>query len=59
MADQDQRRLRREIAELKVRLQEREAALPAHSVRPHQLQAIEDLEEALAAKEKELAALEP
>lgn len=51
-------RLQREIADLRQQLREREAALPAHSVRPHQIQAIEDLEEAVAAKEKEVAALD-
>ena len=35
----------REIEILKIELQEREKSLPAHSIRPHQLLAIEDLEE--------------
>ena len=38
-------KLRGEIENLKAELQEREKSLPAHSVRPHQLLAIEDLEE--------------
>jgi hypothetical protein len=41
---------------LKAELAEAEARLPAHSVRPHQLQAVEELEEALAEVERELAA---
>jgi phosphoribosylanthranilate isomerase len=39
-------------------LELRVAALPAHSVRPHQLLAIEDLEEQLAALEKQLRSLD-
>jgi phosphoribosylanthranilate isomerase len=42
------------IKDLKEELREREAALPAHSIRPHQLIVIEELEEEIAAKEKEL-----
>jgi hypothetical protein len=40
---------------LKAELAEAEARLPAHSVRPHQLQAVEQLEEALAEVERRLA----
>lgn len=46
-----------ELRRLKGELEERERALPAHSVRPHQLLAIEDLEEEIAAKERELHGL--
>ena len=46
--------LLKEIDELKEELREREAALPAHSVRPHQLQEIEKLEEKIAALERML-----
>jgi hypothetical protein len=46
-----------EIRELEAQLKDREAALSAHSVRPHQIQMIEDLEEKIAAKKKELAGL--
>lgn len=42
---------------LKEALTDREKALPAHSVRPHQLLAIEALEEEIAALEKEIAIL--
>jgi phosphoribosylanthranilate isomerase len=42
------------LNQLKTELQEREAALPAHSVRPHQLIAIEELEEAIEIKEREI-----
>ena len=38
-------------------LRDREAALTAHSVRPHQIQEIEELEEKIAALEKELEEL--
>ncbi|MBW2615353.1 MAG: hypothetical protein JRD02_04150 [Deltaproteobacteria bacterium] len=46
-----------ELNELKEELKEREASLPAHSVRPHQLIAIEDLEEAIEAKEMEIKSM--
>jgi phosphoribosylanthranilate isomerase len=46
-----------ELNELKEELKEREASLPAHSVRPHQLIAIEELEEAIAAKEIEIKSM--
>ena len=43
-----------EIRRLKERLREREAALPAHSVRPHQILEIEELEERIATLEEKL-----
>jgi len=46
--------LLKEIEDLKAKLRDREAALPAHSVRPHQVQAIEELEEEIAGLEKML-----
>jgi chromosome segregation ATPase len=46
--------LLKEIEELKAKLRDREAALPAHSVRPHQVQEIEELEEQIAGLEKML-----
>ena len=49
--------LEKSIKELKEELREREASLPAHSIRPHQLIVIEELEEEIAAKEKELVRL--
>lgn len=45
------------LMNLKEALADREKALPAHSVRPHQLQAIEALEDEIAALEKDLAIL--
>ena len=47
-------KLLQELEDLKARLLDREKALPAHSVRPHQLQAIESLEEEIALKEEEI-----
>jgi hypothetical protein len=47
-------RLLNELEELKARLRDREAALPAHSVRPHQVQEIEELEEEIAILEKKI-----
>ena len=54
MAKSKRERLLEEIEELKGKLRDREAALPAHSVRPHQVQEIEELEERIAALEREL-----
>jgi chromosome segregation ATPase len=52
MASSKRERLLKEIEELKAKLRDREAALPAHSVRPHQIQEIEELEEEIAALER-------
>lgn len=49
--------LEKEIQELEERLKDRELALPAHSVRPHQLLIIEELEEEIQEKKNRLAAL--
>ena len=46
-----------EIKDLEERLKDREDALPAHSVRPHQMLLIEELEEAIEEKKKELVEL--
>jgi phosphoribosylanthranilate isomerase len=45
------------LDELREALKDREAALPAHSVRPHQIMIIEELEEEIDLKEKELKRL--
>ena len=50
--------LQQEINNLKLDKADREAALPAHSIRPHQLLIIEELEEEMERKQKELADLE-
>ena len=50
--------LARHLAGFTEELQLRVAALPAHSVRPHQLLAIEDLEEKIALTEKQLRHLD-
>jgi phosphoribosylanthranilate isomerase len=47
-------RMTLKVNELKEALSEGEAALPAHSIRPHQLLAIEELEEEIALQEKKL-----
>jgi len=51
------RELEQQIAALEKELQERNAALPVHSVRPSQLQAIERLEEEIEARRIELSGL--
>jgi hypothetical protein len=50
--------LQADIRRLKAELAEREAALPKHSVRPHQLMAIEALEDEISRKKEALKALE-
>ena len=49
---------REEIRRLKEEKADREAALPAHSIRPHQLLVIEELEEEISRKQEELKGLE-
>jgi len=55
MAGPKRQELLAEIQNLKEKLRDREAALPPHSMRPHQIQEIEDLEEKIAALEGKLA----
>ena len=55
MTEDKKQELLEVIQELKEQLRDREAALPAHSVRPHQIQEIEELEERITALEKELS----
>lgn len=50
--------LERKLEDLKERLKDREAALPAHSVRPHQLLVIEELEDEIMEVEKQIKRLE-
>lgn len=54
MLPEDIEKLEKEIKELKILLQEREAALPAHSIRPHQMQGVMDLEDEIAEKEAQI-----
>ena len=49
-----QEKLEKEIRALEAQLKEREASLPAHSVRPEQLLVIEELETTISEKKKEL-----
>ncbi len=51
---EEELKLSLQLDELKEALKDREAALPAHSVRPHQIMIIEELEEEIALKEREL-----
>ena len=46
--------LKKEIQDLEEKLEDREASLPAHSVRPQQMLVIEELETALEEKKREL-----
>ena len=47
-----------EIDRLKDELKQREAQLPAHSIRPHQILAIEELEEKIKQKQEHLRSIE-
>jgi len=49
--------LEKEIKALEAQLRNREASLPAHSVRPQQIVVIEELEVAIEGKKKELEEL--
>ena len=55
MAETKRQQLLEEIRNLKEKLRDREAALPPHSMKPHQIQEIEELEEKIAALERKLA----
>ncbi len=44
----DEQKIKEEIESLSSLLSERKKSLPAHSIRPHQIIAIEELEEKLA-----------
>ncbi len=57
MAETKRQELLEEIQNLKEKLRDREAALPAHSVRPHQIQEIEELEEKIVELEGKLAGM--
>ena len=46
--------LRDELERLRAELEDRRRRLPAHSIRPHQLLAIEELEERIAELERSL-----
>jgi hypothetical protein len=54
---QKETELKDEIQELEAQLKDREMALPAHSVRVHQMLVIEELETKIEKKKKELVAL--
>ena len=49
--------VQKDILRVEAEKAEREAALPVHSVRPHQLMAIEELEDEIAQKREELKSL--
>ena len=53
----NQTKTQEEISQLKNELREREKSLPAHSIRPHQLLILEELEERIRLLEKELDTL--
>jgi len=50
-------KLKKEIKDLEQKLKDREDALPAHSVKPHQMLLIDELETGIEEKKNELAEL--
>ena len=54
MSAEDRKALEEKLDKLKAELKERESSIPAHSVRPHQLIEIEELEEEIEELEKKL-----
>lgn len=48
MTADERERLEQELRRLRAALEERRANIPAHTVRPHQILALEDLEERIA-----------
>ncbi len=52
--EEDIQKLTDEIKTLKEELREREQSLPAHSIHPHQLQTIEELEKRVEALEEKV-----
>ncbi|MBI5582442.1 MAG: histidine kinase [Deltaproteobacteria bacterium] len=54
MTEERVAQLKQEINRLQEEKADREKALPAHSIRPHQLLVIEELEEEIRLKEDEL-----
>jgi hypothetical protein len=53
-ASEEAQELRDRLQRLRAELAERKASIPIHSVRPHQLIEIEELEEEIAELEKRL-----
>jgi hypothetical protein len=53
-ASEEAQELRDKLERLRAELAERQASIPIHSVRPHQLIEIEELEEEIAELEKRL-----
>ncbi len=54
MSEEKREDLEARLAQLRARLAERTASIPIHSVRPHQLIEIEELEDEIAALERRL-----
>jgi hypothetical protein len=54
MSSEDRQNLEERLGKLRAELEERKSALPIHSIRPHQLIEIEELEEEIEELEKKL-----
>jgi hypothetical protein len=54
MSSEDRKDLEERLRKLRAELKERESSIPAHSIRPHQLIEIEELEEEIEELEKKL-----
>ena len=51
---ENEEKLKKEVRELEEKLKDREASLPAHSVRPQQMLVIEELETAIEKRRRSL-----
>jgi hypothetical protein len=54
MDGEDRKTLRKRLRQLQVELKERKRSIPIHSIRPHQLIQIEELEEEIEELERKL-----
>ena len=54
MSGEERKSLEERLQKLRAELKERESSIPAHSIRPHQLIEIEELEEEIEELEKRL-----
>ncbi len=57
MAEETRKALESRLERLRAELEERRGSVPIHSIRPHQLIEIEELEEQIEELEKKLGAL--
>ncbi len=54
MSDEDREAMENRLRKMRAELEERKSSIPIHSIRPHQLIEIEELEEEIGELEKKL-----